>query len=168
MISFGVNPYVVDCNGNMEYNVQSLTLLSNNPSQKSIYFPVICFPSFSQFLPVPPWHYVNGVFPGLFNDVIGSGGEGIVIGGVLNGDKVAYKYVEIGQQKFKSNVAEGMADLATQLNEMVQMQTVSGSCILPLKGHFRFKCSIKLTLHFICSGNNSHSTIIRVWQPNWE
>ena len=133
MIDQGVNPFVVYYSGSTQYNHWSLSSLSNLPHQKSIYFQVKQFDALHQ----EPWHYETGVFPGQFNDVIGSGGEGVVLGGILNGEEVAYKYVDIGEQDFKRNTSEGLADMTTRLNEMHQMESITGSCILPIKGHFR-------------------------------
>ena len=131
MIDKGANPFVINYDGETEYKKWSLSgeSLSNLP-RKSFYFPVRKFPGFPQ----KPWHYENGVFQGQFGDVIGRGGEGTVIGGVFNGEKVAYKFVEIGRSSFYEKAEE---DLKTQLNEMTEMQSTPGSCILPIKLHFR-------------------------------
>ena len=133
MIDRGVNPFIVQYAGITQYNRWSLTSLSNLPQQKSIYFLVKPFDALQH----EPWHYETGIFPGEFNDVIGSGGESVVIGGILNGEEVAYKYVDIGQQTHTSTVSEGLADMTTRLNEMHQMESITGSCILSIKGHFR-------------------------------
>ena len=147
MIDKGVNPFVVDHHGNTEYNQWSLSSekLSNLPQIKSCYFPVKIFPGFPQV----PWQYGNGVFPGQFDVVIGQGGEGTVIGGEMNGEPVAYKFVMwtaspcikqkyIGKhQQYASSLNDGLADLDTRLNEMNHMQSISGTCIMPIKGHFR-------------------------------
>ena len=131
MIDKGANPFVVDYYGRTEYKMRSLSdeSLSNLP-QKSCYFPVRKFPGF----PHNPWNYENGVFQGRFGDVIGRGGEGIVIGGVFNGEKMAFKFVEIGRS---SSYEKASANLKTQLSEMNEMQSTPGSCILPIKLHFR-------------------------------
>ena len=130
MIDHGVNPFIVHYAGSTEYNDWSLSSLSNLPQQKSIYFLVKPFDALQH----EPWHYETGVFPGQFDDVIGSGGEGVVLAGILNGEEVAYKYVDIGKQEFKRKASEGLADMAIRLS---QIHKLTGSCILPVIGHFR-------------------------------
>ena len=131
MIDKGANPFVINYDGETEYKMYSLSdeSLSNLP-RKSCYFPVREFPGF----PHDPWNYVNGVFQGQLGDVIGQGAEGTVISGFFNGEEVAFKFVEIGRSRTWYEAGE---DLATQLNEMNEMQSTPGSCILPIKLHFR-------------------------------
>ena len=131
MIDKGFNPFILSgvVDGYTEYKIRSLSSLSNLP-RKSCYFPVKAFSGF----PLNPWNYENGVFQGQFGDVIGQGGEGTVIGGLFNGEKVAYKFVEIG---CSSSYSEARVDVFTQLNEMYEMQSTTGSCILSIELHFR-------------------------------
>ena len=58
----------------------------------------------TSFLIHGPWFYQTGVFDGKFVRVIGEGAEGIVISGESFGKKAAYKFVEIGAQKFHENM----------------------------------------------------------------
>ena len=84
-----------------------------------------------------PWRTTNGVFPAIFTDRIGAGGEGAVIGGILNGVKVAFKFVRIGTIQKKDKVSDGLADLDTRLGEMNSMNAAAGSSMLKLLGHYR-------------------------------
>ena len=107
-------PFIVQYDGTSEYNRRSLSSLSNLPQLKSIYFQVKRFNALQH----ETWHYETGVFHGQFDDVIGRGGESIVVGGILNGEEVAYKYVHIGEQVFKKETREGLADLETRLSQI--------------------------------------------------
>ena len=61
------------------YNYFSLWSSNLNiPNSKSIYFPIVDFKNKTL---LGPWQYKNGVFPGKFNRLIGSGGEGYVLEG---------------------------------------------------------------------------------------
>ena len=145
LIDAGVNPHVIRFDDNTQYDIFSLASLSNIPSVKSIAFPVKSFPCTCSTLCAgdlsKEWFYLNGVYPGQFDRVIGQGGEGTVLNGFWhgpwNGEEVAYKFVPVKPQKFVANAEIGIADLATRLNEMLSMQSTPGSSILKLLGHFR-------------------------------
>ena len=83
------------------------------------------------------WVYQNGVYPGQFGQTIGSGGEGVVLSGIWHGEEAAFKFVPVKAQQFLAKTKDGLADLATRLNEMTTLQAVSGSCILTILGHYR-------------------------------
>ena len=80
MIDKGANPFIKDGNDDTYYDTFSLSSsnLINMPKSKSIYFPIVDFENKTL---LGPWQYKNGVFPGKFNRLIGSGGEGYVLEG---------------------------------------------------------------------------------------
>ena len=81
---------------------------------------------------------MNGVYPGRFGRVIGQGGEGTVLSGYWHGEEAAFKFIPVRKQQFGTGfVKDGLADLATRLNEMLTMQSTHGSCILKVLGHYR-------------------------------
>ena len=80
---------------------------------------------------------MNDVYPGQFDRVIGQGGEGTVVSGYWHGEEAAFKFIPVRKQQFQRSVDDGLADLATRLNEMVTMQSTPGSCILKILGHYR-------------------------------
>ena len=104
------------------------------PTIKSIYYPIKPFPSGNL---AAPFHYENGVYPGQFGQVIGKGAEGIVVEGVWNNEKAAYKFVEVRAQKRIKKVEDGLADMNARVREMIEMESITGSNILKFNGHFR-------------------------------
>ena len=84
-----------------------------------------------------PWCYTTGVYDGKFGNVIGKGGEGIVIQGELNGDPAAYKFVVVKGLKFIKTFDDSMADMGKRLQEMEEMLATPGDAILPFEAHFR-------------------------------
>ena len=136
MLNQGANPFVQDTNGNTNYAFYSIssTNLTNLPKKKSVFFPIV---DFGNSTLLGPWQYKTGVFPGQFNRLIGSGGEGHVVAGIWNNEKAAYKWVPIGKQEFKSSMHEVLADMEMKLSEMRTMQTTIGTSIMPIIGHFR-------------------------------
>ena len=136
MLDKGANPFVINRNGNTHYDIHSLSSsnLKNLPKEKSIFFPIV---DFGHRTLLGPWQYLTGVFPGKFNRLIGSGGEGCVIEGVWNHEKAAFKWVRVGKQDLITYAAERIADLEKRLSEMRTMQTAIGSSIMPIIGHFR-------------------------------
>ena len=141
LIDAGVNPHVLDHNDETDYNVYSLASLSNIPSVKSIAFAVKSFPCTCSTLCggdlSKEWFYLNGVYPGQFDRVIGQGGEGTVLSGFWHGEEAAFKFIPVRKQQFQAKSSDGLADLATRLNEMLTMQSTPGSCILKILGHYR-------------------------------
>ena len=134
MIKRGANPHVLNYNGNSEYNIHSLDSLPNVPTIKSVSYPIKSFPSGNLN---SPFRYKSGVYPGQFGQVIGKGAEGIVIQGVWNNEKAAYKFVEVRDQKLMSLVKDGLADMNARVREMIEMESITGSNILKFNGHFR-------------------------------
>ena len=80
---------------------------------------------------------MNGVYPGKFDRVIGHGGEGVVVSGYWHGEEAAFKFIPVQKQQYQRYADDGLADLATRLNEMLTMQSTRGSCILKILGHYR-------------------------------
>ena len=119
----------------------SLASLSNIPTVKSIAFAVKSFPCTCANICAgdlsEEFYYLNGVYPGQFDRLVGQGGEGVVVSGFWHGEEAAFKFIPVRKQQFPGNVEDGLADLETRLNEMVTMQSTSGSCILKPLGHFR-------------------------------
>ena len=112
----------------------SLGSLSNVPTIKSIYYPIKSFPSGNL---ASPFHYENGVYPGQFGQVIGKGAEGIVVEGIWDNEKAAYKFVEVRDQKKMKYVKDDLADMNSRVWEMIEMESITGSNILKFNGHFR-------------------------------
>ena len=79
----------------------------------------------------------SGVYPGFYSQVVGFGGEGIVIQGKWGGIKAAFKFVQLRNQKISNDGAESLNGLYDKLSQMTEMDTTSGSKILNLLGHFR-------------------------------
>ena len=136
MLDKGANPFVQSSSGQTRYDIDSLSSsnLTNLPQEKSIFFPIV---DFGNDTLLGPWQYLTGVFPGSFNRLIGSGGEGHVVAGNWNNEKAAFKWVNVGKQEDKIYVNEILADMETKLSEMRTMQTTTGSSIMPIIGHFR-------------------------------
>ena len=130
MINRGANPFVVAYDGTSSFDY-NLSYLKNLPRQKSVYFTTRAFPDEfkqqNQFF--NPWFYQTGVFDGKFVRVIGEGAEGIVISGEWFGKKAAYKFVEIGAQKFHENMKKILKTLDEKLSEMISIQSIVGSKI---------------------------------------
>ena len=136
MLDKGANPFVKRFDSKTEFDIRSLSSssLTNLPIKKSMYFPVV---DFGNKALLAPWQYLTGVFPGKFNRLIGSGGEGHVIAGTWNNENAAFKWVHLGEQEFKSSGTEVLADMEKKLSEMRTMQTTIGTSIMPILGHFR-------------------------------
>ena len=136
MLDKGANPFIKNYNGNTEFDDRSLSSsnLANLPNEKSIFFPIADFGNKSL---LGPWQYLIGVFPGKFNRLIGSGGEGHVVQGVWNSIMAAFKWVPVGKQVEKTSINAVLADMENKLSELRTMQTTIGSSIIPLIGHFR-------------------------------
>ena len=145
MLDRGANPFVKRYDGKTEYDIRSLSSsnLINLPTKKTIFFPIV---DFGNSALLSPWQYLVGVFPGNFNRLIGSGGEGHVIAGSWNNSKAAFKWVHLGKQEYKAKIDEALADLEKKLGEMRTMQTTIGSSIMPIVGHFRL--DKKITIKF--------------------
>ena len=141
MIDAGVNPHVLDYDDESQYDNFSLASLSNIPMTKSAFFAVKSFPCTCATQCTgdlsKEWFYQNGVYSGQFGQVIGSGGEGVVVSGIWHGEEAAFKFVLVRQQQGSTLAEDGLADLATRLTEMTTMQSTSGSCILNILGHYR-------------------------------
>ena len=120
------------------FDIEESTL-SNLPTQKSVYFttrPFDCeFEEKTNFL--NPWFYTTGVFDGEFSSVIGQGASGSVLRGQWYGKKAAFKFVEIRNQEFQSNVPDAVLTLNKKLSEMTSIQATKGSKIVSFYGHYR-------------------------------
>ena len=136
MIDMGANPFILEYKGQSQYDFYKLGTfgLKNLPSVKSIYFSVRSFETGN--LP-HPWTYTSGVYPGFYSQVVGFGGEGIVIQGKWAGIKAAFKFVQLRNQKISNDATESLNGLYDKLSQMIEMDTTSGSKILNLLGHFR-------------------------------
>ena len=142
MIDRGVNPYVADYTGINEFKRKRLSKhLPNLPTFKSVYFSVEPFKCFCDRKCGSdlsnPWFYENGIFDGKFDQIIGKGASGIVLHGFCHGVEAAFKFVEIGKQKWLKNVRDSLAELNRKLGEMRSVQTTVGSKIVNFYGHFR-------------------------------
>ena len=140
MIDQGANPFVVSYDDYDEFSLFDLakSKLINLPEKKSVYFttrPLADeFNNKTDFL--HPWFYETGVF-GKFDSVIGQGASGIVLSGDWFGRKAAFKFVEIGAQKFEEVIEEGLKVLDDKLTEMTSIQATAGSKIVRFFGHYR-------------------------------
>ena len=136
MLDQGANPFVKRYDGQTEFDIRSLSSsnLINLPAKMSIFFPIV---DFGNSTLLGPWQYLTGVFPGNFNRLIGSGGEGHVVEGTWNNIKTAFKWVLVGKQEKKTYMIERIADMEKKLSGMRTMQTTTGSSIMPIMGHFR-------------------------------
>ena len=139
MIEEGANPFVVDshnCDDQFTYWYRAKSELSNLPTKKSVYFtiqPLVAeFKDSYDFL--EPWFYRTGVF----DSVIGQGASGKVLSGDWFGRKAAFKFVEIGKQKFQDDIRDSLKVLSEKLSEMTSIQGTEGSKILEFYGHYRY------------------------------
>ena len=125
-----INPHVVNFDDTTEYDICGLSKsnLSNIPKVKSIWFTV------------DNWTYTSGVFPGDFEEKLGSGGEGTVIRGKWNGEPAAFKFVRIEEdeipQRRSETVEAGLKDLNKRLNEMEQLTSIESPTIIKFFGHY--------------------------------
>ena len=138
MIDNGANPYVVSYTGLRNFDKHYLGSLSNLPRQKSVFFTtrriVGDFESNPDF--DDPWFYKTGVFNGKFDSVIGRGSSGIVLSGEWAGRKAAFKFVQIGNQKWQET-SDSLKTLNKKLSEMTSIQATKGSKIVSFYGHYR-------------------------------
>ena len=136
MIDKGANPFVVSYKGSTQ--ASKTRGLSNLPTQKSVYFITRHFQGeFARKINFPdPWFYRTGVF-GKFQDVIGRGASGIVVSGDWFGRNAAFKFVDIGVQKYQKNVEDSLKILNERLSEMSSIQSTAGSKIVTFYGHYR-------------------------------
>ena len=139
MIDEGVNPFVVDYGDDTQFEMRNLGHLSNLPSKKSVFFTTRSLEGeYKQKTGFPePWFYQNGVFDGKFKSLIGQGATGTVISGEWFGKKAAFKFVEIGSQKYQKIKEDGLKTLDDKLSEMISIQSTSGSKIVKFYGHYR-------------------------------
>ena len=139
MIDKRANPFVVDCDGISQFSIHRLGYLSNLPTKNSIYFttrPI--FDEFKGKTGFPdPWFYKTGIFDGKFNAVVGKGACGIVFSGKWCGIMAAFKFVDIGAQKFQENIQDSIHTLDQKLSEMTSIEVTKGSNILSFYGHYR-------------------------------
>ena len=139
MIDRGANPFVVTYGGSTQFDIFNLGHLSNLPSKKSIYFLTRPLPDeFKQQKEFPnPWFYKTGIFNGNFNSLIGQGAAGTVVSGEWFGKKAAFKFVEIGTQKYQETIKDSLKTLNEKLSEMISIQSTVGSKIVTFYGHYR-------------------------------
>ena len=139
MIDREANPFVVTYDGRTEFDNHNLVYLSNLPSKKSVYFTTRSLPDeFKEQTEFQdPWFYKTGVFDGKFYSVIGQGASGKVLSGHWFGKKAAFKFVEIGAQRYPENVRDALETLNEKLSEMVSVQSTLGSKIVSFYGHYR-------------------------------
>ena len=139
MIDKEANPFVVDFNGFTQFQLLSLGHLSNLPSKKSVFFTTRSFEGgFEQKISFQePWFYRNGVLDGKFGLLIGQGATGSVISGEWFGKKAAFKFVEVGKQKFQAETKDSLETLDDKLSEMISIQSTTGSKIVNFYGHYR-------------------------------
>ena len=141
MIDKGANPFIVTYGGNTEYSLSNLHAkkIKNLPTTKSVYF--LTRPlegnDATQAEFCDPWYYRTGVFDGKFVSAIGQGASGRVISGEWYGKKAAFKFVEIGNQKYQKNVEDNLKSLDEKLSEMTSIQVTKGSKIVQFYGHYR-------------------------------
>ena len=134
MIDSGVNPYIIDNKGDSQ--IEALSHLKIPEIPKSVYFSIYPDENYPAQIQ-QAWYYINGVFPGEFDEEVGKGSEGYVISGLWKGIKAAFKFVEIKEQTGQAFVDEGLKDLRKRLTEINALKEVQGSCILQEYGHFR-------------------------------
>ena len=111
-----------------------MSKLNNVPTIKSVFYPIKNFPNGSLG---DSWCYTTGVYDGQYRQVIGKGGEGIVICGEWNERPVAYKFVEMKGLKWSTKYDASMVDMNQRLKEMTEMMETPGDSILPFEAHFR-------------------------------
>ena len=140
MIDKRANPFIVKYNGETQSEIYDLSNLKNLPPSKSVYFltrPLVDNDQTNDDF-LDPWFYRNGVFDGKFDSEIGQGASGRVISGQWHGKKAAFKFVEIGEQKFPTQfVKDALKDLDEKLFEMISIQATKGSKIVQFFGHYR-------------------------------
>ena len=139
MINKGASPFVVDNYGRTFFDTNNLGHLSSLPAKKSIFFTTRPFPDeFQQKNDFPdPWFYRTGVFDGKFRSVIGQGASGMVLDGEWYGKKAAFKFVEVGTQKFQKFIKDSIKTLDEKLNEMTSTSAIVGTKIVSFYGHYR-------------------------------
>ena len=137
MIENGVNPFIVSFGGHTW--ATETRHLSDLPSQKSIYFTTRRNVGKSGSNPdfLDPWFYKTGVFNGKFDSLIGQGATGTVISGEWAGKKAAFKFVEVGTQKWQNSAGDCLKILNEKLSEMTSIQATKGSKIVSIYGHYR-------------------------------
>ena len=139
MIDKGANPFIVDGIGKTQFKIDNLSNLSNLPTQKSIFFTTRPLPDeFKEQSVFPdPWFYETGVFDGKFVRVIGNGAAGTVVEGEWFGQRAAFKFVDIGNQRKSDTMRDGLKSLDKKLSELTAIQATKGSKIVSLYGHYR-------------------------------
>ena len=136
MLDNGVNPFIVDFYGNTQSDYFELSHLTISKMPKSVYFSIYPDESYPSELQ-QAWYYSSGVFPGKYGELIGKGSEGHVVDGKWMERNVAFKFVEMKNQKFQNIVSDGLKDLKRRLTELNALKAIKGSCILQEYGHFQ-------------------------------
>ena len=79
MIDSRVNPYIIDYEGGSQCEAlrAALSRLTISEFPKSIYFSIYPDESYPAEIQ-QPWYYINGVFPGNFDEEVGKGSEDIL------------------------------------------------------------------------------------------
>ena len=140
----GATPHIRSHNNFTQYNSCNLhSDASFNLLPKSVFFTIDgykcrCFQSPCQNFLLESWRYLNGVLNGQFKRVIGKGGEGSVLEGVWCGMRVAYKFVEITNQKLTIDYEESMSELRRRINESIQHNGTQSHSVVPFYAHYRF------------------------------
>ena len=136
MIDSGANPFIVDYEGNTEFDMWSFSGFTIPLLPKSVYFSIYPDESYPSDIQ-RAWYYSNGVFPGNFDELIGKGGEGYVVSGKWMGVEAAFKFAEIRNQKFSTKVVDGLKDLEMRLTQISALKAIKSPCIVVQLGHFR-------------------------------
>ena len=123
MIDSGANPFIVDFEGNTQFDKWSFSGFTIPLLPKSVYFSIYPDESYPSDIQ-RAWYYSNGVFPGNFDELIGKGGEGYVVSGKWMGVDAAFKFAEI-------------RDLEMRLTQISALKAIKSPCIVVQLGHFR-------------------------------
>ena len=139
MIEKGVNPYVVQSDGQMEFRDRGLSYLNIPEMDKSVYFSIYPNESYPSDLQ-EAWIYTSGSFPGNFEVKIGEGSEGIVLLGEWMDNAAAFKFVEIQVQDKEwqvDSIQDSLGYLNKRLTEVNELKTVDDTNLIKFYGHYR-------------------------------
>ena len=137
MINYGVNPYIVDHDGESNFHHFDLSHLKIPEMSKSVHFSIYPDESYPAYLQ-DAWCYSNGTFEGNFDDeIIGEGSEGVVLRGEWINNEAAFKFVQIHKHKKPEFVDGGLEDLKKRLTEFNVLRDVEGTHLIKNYGHYR-------------------------------
>ena len=90
-----------------------------------------------------------------FDSIVGQGAYGLVLSGDWCGKKAAFKFIEIGTNKFRESTGNDLKNQNDRLSELSSIQATNGSKILDFYGHYRL-IETQICFHIGSSNSQLH------------